>query len=84
MEGLMALHCRLGLALASGATAVALLGCSETLSLADLPNISRLPEKLLSKEEQAKTVNQMVEKGQTHQAEAAKEIEATKDADKAK
>ncbi len=38
----------------------------------------RLPEKLLSKEEQAKTVNQMVEKAQTQQAEAAKEIEKGK------
>jgi hypothetical protein len=52
--------------------------------LADLPSISKLPEKLLSKEDQARTVNQMVEKGQTHQAEAAKQIEASKDADKAK
>jgi hypothetical protein len=84
MEGLMALRRKLGLALASGATAVALLGCSETLSLADLPSISKLPEKLLSKEDQARTVNQMIEKGQTHQAEAAKQIEASKDADKAK
>lgn len=68
-----------GLALiVSGAAAMALLGCSETLSLADLPNISRLPQKLLSKEEQAKTMNQMAEKGQTHQADAAKQIEAAK------
>jgi hypothetical protein len=84
MEGLMALRRKLGLALASGAAAVALLGCSETLSLADLPSITKLPEKLLSKEDQARTVNQMVEKGQNHQAEAAKQIEASKDADKAK
>lgn len=57
---------------------MALLGCSETLSLADLPSLSKLPGKLLSKEEQAKTMNQMLEKGQTHQAETAKEIEAAK------
>lgn len=75
----MAVRCRLGFALATSAIAgIALLGCSETLSLADLPNISKLPEKLLSKEEQAKTMNQMLEKGQNHQAEAAKEIEAVK------
>jgi hypothetical protein len=78
MEGLMAVRCNRAIALvASGAVGMALLGCSETLSsLAELPNISKLPEKLLSKEEQAQTMNQMLEKGQTHQAEAAKEIEA--------
>ena len=72
----MALRCKLGLALvASGAAGMALIGCSETMSLVDLPNLSKLPGKLLSKEEQAKTMNQMLEKGQTHQVEAAKEIE---------
>jgi hypothetical protein len=72
----MARRCRLGFALvASGALSVALLGCSETLSLAQLPDLSRLPEKLLSKEEQTKTMNDMLEKGQSHQAEAAKAIE---------
>jgi hypothetical protein len=85
MEGLMAVRCKLGLALvASGAVGMALLGCSETMSLVDLPNISRLPEKLLSKEEQAKTMNQMLEKGQTHQSDAIKEIEAAKEPEKAK
>jgi hypothetical protein len=85
MERSMAVRCKLGLALvASGAAGMALLGCSETMSLVDLPNISRLPEKLLSKEEQAKTMNQMLVKGQTHEAEAAKDIEADKDAAKAK
>jgi hypothetical protein len=81
----MAVRCKLGLALvASGAAGMALLGCSETMSLVDLPNISRLPEKLLSKEEQAKTMNQMIEKGQTHQADAAKEILAAKEVEPAK
>jgi hypothetical protein len=85
MEGLMAVRCKLGLTLiASGAVGVALLGCSETMSLVDLPNISRLPEKLRSKEEQAKTMNQMLEKGQTHQSDAAKEIQAGKEPEKAK
>jgi hypothetical protein len=79
MEGLMAARCRLGMAtIATAAIAVALVGCAETLSLAELPNVTRLPEKLLSKEEQAKTVNQMAEKAQTQQAEAAKEIEKGK------
>jgi hypothetical protein len=61
---------------------MALIGCSETMSLVDLPNLSKLPGKLLSKEEQAKTMNQMLEKGQTHQVEAAKEIEAAKGPEK--
>jgi len=85
MEGLMAVRCKRGLALvASGAAGMALLGCSETISLVDLPNLSRLPGKLLSKDEQAKTMNQMLEKGQNHQADAAKEIEAAKEPEKAK
>lgn len=75
----MAARFRFGMTLvASAAMGVALIGCAETLSLADLPNVTRLPEKLLSKEEQTKTVNQMAEKGQTQQAEAAKEIEKGK------
>jgi len=75
----MAVRCKLGLTLvASAIMAAALLGCAETLSLADLPNVTKLPEKLLSKEEQQKTVNSMAEKAQTHQAEAAKEIEKAK------
>jgi hypothetical protein len=86
MEGLMAVRCRLGLALGTSAVAsVALLGCSETLSLADLPNLTKLPGKLLSKEEQARTMSQMQEKGQTHQADAVKQIEAKEaEAEKAK
>jgi hypothetical protein len=76
MEGLMAARWKLGIALVAAAALAA--GCAETMSLADLPNITRLPEKLLSKEEQAKTVSSMAEKAQTHQAEAAKEIEKGK------
>jgi len=75
----MAVRWKLGVAMVASATiASGLLGCAETLSLADLPNVTKLPEKLLSKEEQQKTVNQMAEKGHTHQAEAAKEIEKAK------
>ena len=81
----MAVRCRLVLALvASSAAGMALLGCSETLSLADLPSVSKLPEKLLSKEEQAQTMNQMLEKGQNHQAEVARQIEAAKEPEQAK
>jgi hypothetical protein len=79
MEGLMAARLKLGMALvALAAMGTVLIGCAETLSLADLPNVTRLPEKLLSKEDQAKTVTQMAEKGQNQQAEAAKEIEKGK------
>jgi len=75
----MAARLKLGMALvALAAMGTALIGCAETLSLADLPNVTRLPEKLLSKEDQAKTVTQMAEKGQNQQAEAAKEIEKGK------
>jgi hypothetical protein len=74
MEGLMAARSRLGLALiASAAIGTALAGCAETMSLAELPAGARLPEKLLTKEEQAEAVNTMAEKAQTQQAVAAKE-----------
>jgi hypothetical protein len=64
---------------AAGALAgLVLSGCSETLPLVNLPDIPRLPEKVLSKDEQQKAVNQMIEKGQTHQVEAAKQIEQAK------
>jgi hypothetical protein len=79
LEEEMALRCKPGIALiASCAAAMALVGCSDTLSLAQLPDISRLPSKLLSKEQQTTSMNKMIEKGQTHQAEAAKEIEKAK------
>jgi hypothetical protein len=50
-------------------------GCSETMPLAQLPDITKLPQKVLSKDEQQGKVNEMIEKSQRHQAEAAKEIE---------
>jgi len=50
-------------------------GCSETMSLAQLPDVSKLPQKLLNKDEQQGKVNEMLAKGQTHQSDAAKEIE---------
>jgi hypothetical protein len=59
--------------LAIGAAALA--GCSETMPLAQLPDITKLPQKVLSKDEQQGKVNEMIEKSQRHQAEAAKEIE---------
>ena len=53
-------------------------GCSETMSAVQLPDFARLPQKILSKDEQQGKVNQMIEKGQTHQTDAAKRIEAGK------
>jgi hypothetical protein len=68
----MGVRCKIAVALVALA---ALGGCSETLPLAQLPDFYKLPEKVLSKDEQQSKVNDMVEKGQTHQAEAAKKIE---------
>jgi len=53
-------------------------GCSETLPLANLPGLAKLPGKIMSQEEQQKAMNQMSEKGQSGPAEAAKEIEKSK------
>jgi hypothetical protein len=50
-------------------------GCSETLPLVNLPALSELPDKVLSKDEQQKTMNDMIEEGQPHQADAVKQIE---------
>jgi hypothetical protein len=61
--------------LLGGALTVALGGCAETLPLSQLPELTKLPQKVLTKEEQQRTVNEMIEKGQTHQVEAAREIE---------
>jgi hypothetical protein len=64
---------------AAGILTVAILsGCSETLPLVNLPNIAKLPEKVLTKDEQQKAMNQMIEKGQAQQAEAAKQTEKGK------
>jgi hypothetical protein len=66
--------CVLGL---FGATAL-LGGCSEAMSVAQLPDFAKLPEKVLSKDEQQGKVKEMAEKAQTHQTEAAKQIEGGK------
>lgn len=63
-------------ALALVAVTATLLGsCSETLPLAQLPDITKLPQKVLSKDEQQGKVNEMIAKAQKHQSDAAKEIE---------
>ena len=50
-------------------------GCSEATSLVRLPDIAKLPERILSKDEQQGKVNTMIEKGQKHRSDAVKEIE---------
>ena len=57
-----------------GMTAV-LAGCSDALPLSQLPDIAKLPEKVLNKDEQKGKVNEMIEQRDRHQAEAAREIE---------
>jgi len=53
-------------------------GCSETLSLAQLPDVAKLPQRVLTKGEQQDKVNEMIDKGQRHQSEAEREIEKGK------
>jgi hypothetical protein len=55
-----------------------LAGCSETLSLSQLPDLAKLPQKVLNNDEQKGKVNEMIETREKHQAEAAKEIERGK------
>ena len=62
-------------ALALIGMAVHLSGCSETTSLSQLPDLAKLPQKVLNKDEQKGKVNEMIEKRERHEAEAAKEIE---------
>jgi len=65
--------------LALGAvTATLLSSCSESLPLGQLPDVTKLPEKVLGKDEQQGKVNEMIARGQNHQSEAAKEIENSK------
>jgi hypothetical protein len=48
------------------------------LPLASLPDITKLPQNVLNKDQQQKAMNQMIEKGQAQQAEAAKQAERGK------
>jgi hypothetical protein len=53
-------------------------GCADSMPFTQLPDVAKLPQKVLSKDEQQGKVNEMVARGQTHQTEAAKEIETGK------
>jgi hypothetical protein len=65
--------------LALGAVIATLLSsCSESLPLGQLPDVTKLPQKVLGKDEQQGKVNEMIARGQNHQSEAAKEIENSK------
>jgi hypothetical protein len=63
------------LALVAVAATLVASGCSETLPLNQMPDVTKLPEKVLNKDEQQGKVNEMIAKGQKHQSDAAKEIE---------
>ncbi len=67
-----------GLIVAGISAGTILSGCSETLPLASLPDITKLPQNVLNKDQQQKAMNQMIEKGQAQQAEAAKQAERGK------
>jgi hypothetical protein len=54
------------------ALGAALGGCSQ---LGELPDMSKIPQRVLSKDEQQGKVDQMIAKGQNHKSEAAREIE---------
>lgn len=64
-----------GLVAAGIVASATLSGCSETLPLANLPDITKLPQNVLTKDEQKRAMNQMIEKGQAQQAEAAKQAD---------
>jgi hypothetical protein len=69
---------RRSIAAALALAAAAVGGCSETMPLAQLPDIARLPQKVLSQAEQQGKVDEMNAKAQRHQDEAVKEIERNK------
>jgi hypothetical protein len=46
--------------------------------LAELPDIAKLPDKMMNKDQQQAKISEMLAKGQSHQSEAAKEIENQK------
>jgi len=59
-------------------TATLLTSCSESLPLGQLPDVTKLPQKVLGKDEQQGKVDEMIARGQNHQSDAAKEIETSK------
>jgi hypothetical protein len=66
------------LALLGMAALLPLGGCSDSLPFSQLPDLSKLPQKVMGKDEQQQKINEMIERGHTHQIEAAKQIEQGK------
>jgi len=65
--------------LAAVAVVVIQLGaCSDSLPFSQLPDLSKLPQKVMGKDEQQQKINEMIERSHTHQVEAAKQIEQGK------
>ena len=58
--------------------AAGLVGGCGSMPFSQLPDVAKLPEKVLSKDEQQSKMNEMIAKGQSHQSDAAKEIEKGK------
>ena len=52
--------------------------CSDSLPFSQLPDLGKLPQKVMGKDEQQQKINEMIERGHTHQVEAAKQIEQGK------
>jgi len=69
------MHARWIYVLAFIGMAAHLSGCSDALPLSQLPDLAKLPEKVLNKDEQKGKVNEMIEKRDRHEAEASREIE---------
>lgn len=70
---------RMTLALLVVLSPIAMLGgCGDAMEMVKLPDFVKPPETLLNKDQQKQTVNDMIEKGQTHQQEAAQQIEKGK------
>jgi hypothetical protein len=55
-------------------TAGLLAGCAD-MGSTPLPELTRLPQKLLNKDEQTQAIAEMNQKKETHQSEALKQIE---------
>ena len=69
----------LGIIVAGMLVGAGLGGCSETLPLVNFPSLAtKMPEKVLTKDEQERAVNQMIEKGQAVESQAAQQIEKAK------
>lgn len=58
--------------------AVALAGCASDSSYPTLPDLTRIPQKLLTPQEQKQAIRELSEQKETERAAAIKKIETTK------